>query len=48
MKKTTTILSARFLTVAFVAPAVVPVDKKKKKGPTAARVPKSIELNATL
>ena len=45
MKKTITILSACFLAVAFVAPAVA-ADKKKKKAPTAVKVPKSIELTA--
>jgi hypothetical protein len=45
MKKTITILTACFLTVAFVAPAVA-ADKKKKKAPTAVKVPKGIELTA--
>ena len=45
MKKTITILTACFLAVAFVAPAVA-ADKKKKKAPTAVKVPKSIELTA--
>ena len=45
MKKTITILSACLLAVAFVAPAVA-ADKKKKKAPTAVKVPKSIELTA--
>ena len=45
MKKTITILSACLLTVAFAAPAVA-ADKKKKKAPTAVKVPKSIELTA--
>ena len=45
MKKTITILTACFMTVAFVAPAVA-ADKKKKKAPTAVKVPKSIELTA--
>ena len=45
MKKTITILSACLLTVAFAAPAVE-ADKKKKKTPTAVKVPKSIELSA--
>ena len=45
MKKTITILTACFLAVAFVAPAVA-VDKKKKKAPTAVKVPKGIELTA--
>ena len=45
MKKTITILSACFLAVAFVAPAVA-ADKKKKKAPTAVKVPKGIELTA--
>ena len=45
MKKTITILSACLLTVAFAAPAVA-ADKKKKKAPTAVRVPKTVELTA--
>ena len=45
MKKTITILTACFLAIAFVAPAVA-ADKKKKKAPTAVKVPKSIELTA--
>jgi hypothetical protein len=45
MKKTITILTACFLAVAFVAPAVA-ADKKKKKAPTAVKVPKGIELTA--
>ena len=45
MKKTITILSACLLAVAFVAPAVA-ADKKKKKAPTAVKVPNSIELTA--
>ena len=45
MKKTITILSACFLAVAFVAPAVA-ADKKKKKAPIAVKVPKGIELTA--
>ena len=45
MKKTITILTACVLTVSFVAPAVA-VDKKKKKAPTAVKVPSSIELTA--
>ena len=45
MKKTITILSACLLAVAFVAPAVA-ADKKKKKAPSAVKVPKSIELTA--
>ena len=45
MKKTITILSACFLAVAFAAPAVA-ADKKKKKAPTAVRVPKTVELTA--
>ena len=44
MKKTITILSACLLTVAFVAPAVAA--DKKKKAPTAVKVPKGIELTA--
>ena len=44
MKKTITILSACFLAVAFVAPAVAA--DKKKKTPVAVKVPKSIELSA--
>ena len=42
MKKTITIISACLLTVAFVAPAVAA--DKKKKAPTAVKVPKGIEL----
>ena len=45
MKKTITILTACFLAVAFAAPAVA-ADKKKKKAPTAVRVPKTVELTA--
>ena len=45
MKKTITILTACFLAVAFVAPAVA-ADKKKKKVPNVVRVPKTIELTA--
>ena len=45
MKKTITILTACFMAVAFVAPAVA-ADKKKKKAPTAVKVPKGIELTA--
>jgi hypothetical protein len=45
MKKTITILTACFLAGAFAAPAVA-ADKKKKKAPTAVRVPKTIELTA--
>jgi hypothetical protein len=46
MKKTITILTACFLAVAFVAPAVAADKKKKKKAPAAVRVPKTIELTA--
>ena len=45
MKKTIIILIACVLTVSFVAPAVA-ADKKKKKAPTAVKVPKGIELTA--
>ena len=45
MKKIITILTACVLTVSFAAPAVA-ADKKKKKAPTAVKVPKSIELTA--
>ena len=45
MEKTITILTVCFLAVAFVVPAVA-ADKKKKKAPTAVKVPKSIELTA--
>ena len=45
MKKTITILSVCFLAVAFATPAVA-ADKKKKKAPTAVRVPKTVELTA--
>ena len=45
MKKTITILTVCFLTVAFVAPTVA-ADKKKKKVPNVVRVPKTIELTA--
>ena len=45
MKKIITILTACVLTVSFVAPAVA-ADKKKKKAPTAVKVPKGIELTA--
>ena len=43
MKKTLTILTACVLAVSFVAP-VMAADKKKKKAPTAVKVPKGIEL----
>ena len=45
MKKTLTILTACVLAVSFVTP-VMAADKKKKKAPTAVKVPKSIELTA--
>ena len=45
MKKIITILTACVLTVSFVAPAGA-ADKKKKKAPTAVKVPKGIELTA--
>ena len=45
MKKTLTILTACVLTVSFVTP-VMAADKKKKKAPTAVKVPKGIELTA--
>jgi len=43
MKKTLTILTACVLAVSFVTP-VMAADKKKKKAPTAVKVPKGIEL----
>ena len=43
MKKTLTILTACMLAVSFATP-VLAADKKKKKAPTAVRVPKGIEL----
>ena len=45
MKKTLTILTACVLAVSFVTP-VMAADKKKKKAPTAVKVPKGIELTA--
>ena len=45
MKKTLTILTACVLAVSFVTP-VMAADKKKKKAPTAVRVPKTVELTA--
>ena len=45
MKKTLTILTACVLAVSLVTPAMA-ADKKKKKAPTAVRVPKGIELTA--
>ena len=45
MKKTLTILTACVLAVSFVTP-VIAADKKKKKGPTAVKVPMGIELTA--
>jgi len=45
MKKIITILTACVLMASFVAPAVA-ADKKKKKAPTAVRVPKTVELTA--
>jgi len=45
MKKIITILTACVLTASFAAPAVA-ADKKKKKAPTAVKVPKTVELTA--
>ena len=45
MKKTLTILTACVLAVSFGTPTMA-ADKKKKKAPTAVKVPKSIELTA--
>ena len=45
MKKTLTILTACVLAVSFVTP-VMAADKKKKKAPTAVKVPMGIELTA--
>jgi len=45
MKKTLTILTACVLAISFVTPTMA-ADKKKKKAPTAVKVPKSIELTA--
>jgi len=45
MKKTLTILTACVLAVSFVTP-VMAADKKKKKAPTAVKVPMDIELTA--
>ena len=45
MKKIITILTACVLTASFATPAVA-ADKKKKKAPTAVRVPKTVELTA--
>jgi len=45
MKKTLAILTACVLAVSFVAP-VMAADKKKKKAPTAVKVPMGIELTA--
>ena len=45
MKKIITILTACVLTASFAAPAGA-ADKKKKKAPTAVKVPKGIELTA--
>ena len=45
MKKTLTILTACVLAVSFVTP-VIAADKKKKKAPTAVKVPMGIELTA--
>jgi len=45
MKKTLAILTACVLAVSFVTP-VMAADKKKKKAPTAVKVPMGIELTA--